>query len=139
MPLVSKCQVEFPQPPPVEVVPLGATAVKVTLPVPVPPAPVHVRVKVVVDWTAPVEALPLVPFVPVHPPDATQLVALEDDHVSVAAPPAATVVGETETETDGTGIVPVPPPPVPPPPPPPVGWIIIASALVGNKDAPTAK
>lgn len=57
----------------------------------------------------------------------------------MAAPPAATVVGETDIETVGDGVV-VPPPPVPPPPPPPpVGWIIIASALVGNKDAPTAK
>lgn len=75
MPLRSWCQVTFPHPPQVEVVPLGATTVSVALAVPVPPAPVHDKVNVVVNWIAPVEALPLTLFVPVHPPDAVQLVA----------------------------------------------------------------
>jgi hypothetical protein len=53
--------------------------------------PAQVSVKLVVVVSGPVEALPLVIWVPVHPPEAVQLVALVELHVSVEEPPLATL------------------------------------------------
>ena len=44
---------------------------------------------------------PLSVLVPDHPPDAVHEVALADDHVSVAEPPLATVVGVAVRVTEG--------------------------------------
>ena len=57
------------------------------------PLRVHVRVKLVVAVSAPVDAVPLVAFVPFHPPDAVHSVAFVELQVSVADPPLATLVG----------------------------------------------
>jgi hypothetical protein len=58
----------------------------------VPPAPVHVSENVVLALSAPVLRLPLAAKVPLHPPEAVQEVALAEDQVSVAEPPASTGV-----------------------------------------------
>jgi hypothetical protein len=47
--------------------------------------------------------LPLSVLLPLHPPDAVQLVALVEDQVSVAVPPAGTLDGLTDSETAGGG------------------------------------
>jgi hypothetical protein len=84
----------------------------------VPPGPVQAREYVVPLMSGPVASLPAVGRVPVQPPDAAQLVAFADDHVSVAAAAGLTVPGLTASSTVGaagggtTGAV------VPPPPPP---------------------
>jgi hypothetical protein len=75
----------------------------VTLCVAVPPVPLHAMVKVEVLVSAPVDFEPAVASVPVHAPDAVQAVALLEDHVSVAAPPLVTVVGEALRDTLGAG------------------------------------
>ena len=49
-------------------------------------------------------AVPPVACVPVHPPLAVQLVALVDDHVSVALDPKVMLVGETASDTVGAAI-----------------------------------
>ena len=49
-----------------------------------PPAPVQVSMKVVVLASAPLDCEPFVALVPLHPPEAVQLVALVDDQASVA-------------------------------------------------------
>jgi hypothetical protein len=54
---------------------------------------VQASAKLVVAVSAPVLSLPLVPFVPLQPPEAVQLVALVELHVSVEVPPLATLVG----------------------------------------------
>jgi len=59
----------------------------------VPLAPSQVSVKVVVAFNAPVLALPLVGSLPLHPPEAVQLVALLADQLSVADPPLLTLRG----------------------------------------------
>jgi len=48
---------------------------------------------------------PLAGSVPVQPPDATQLVALLDDHVKVDVEPPLTVVGLAVSVTEGAGAV----------------------------------
>ena len=63
----------------------------------------------VLALTAPVDADPLVAFVPVQPWEAVQLVAFVELHDSVLAAPALTVVGEAVRVTVGAGVV-VPPP-----------------------------
>jgi hypothetical protein len=45
--------------------------------------------------------VPLSGFVPHHPPDAVQLVAFVDDHVSFDVPPEATDVGDAENVSVG--------------------------------------
>jgi len=50
----------------------------------VPPSPLHTRVNVLVALSAPVLALPDVALLPVHEPEAVQLVASVDDQVRVA-------------------------------------------------------
>jgi hypothetical protein len=47
----------------------------VALPLADPPNPMQLSVNVVVDVNGPVDALPLVGFAPVQPPDAVQLSA----------------------------------------------------------------
>ena len=51
----------------------------------------------------PVDCVPLVAFVPDHPPEAEQEVAFVVDQVSVALPPLAMVVGLKDSETAGAG------------------------------------
>jgi hypothetical protein len=43
--------------------------------------------------STPVDAVPLVALEPAQPPEAVHEVALVEDHVSVEAPPLATLVG----------------------------------------------
>jgi hypothetical protein len=68
-----------------------------------PPAPVQVSLNVVLAVNAPVVELPEVALVPVQPPDAIQLVALVDDHVSLEVPPADTDAGAADSFTVGAG------------------------------------
>ena len=53
--------------------------------------------------SAPVLALPLVALLPDQPPEAVQLVALVEDHVSVELLPVEMLVGLALSETVGTG------------------------------------
>ena len=55
------------------------------------------------EVSAPVEAEPLTNWVPDQAPEAVQLVALVLDHVSVDAPPLATLVGEALSVNPGAG------------------------------------
>ena len=55
--------------------------------------------------TAPVDCEPLKALLPDQPPEATHEVALEDDQVSVALAPLATVVGFALSATVGAGVV----------------------------------
>jgi hypothetical protein len=80
----------------------------------VPPAPAHDRVKVAVLLSAPVLWLPLVAKLPVQPPEAEQDVALVEDHVNVAEPPAPIVAVDAWRDAvgrAGAGDEPPPPPP----------------------------
>ena len=70
-----------------------------------PPAPLQLSVKVESVVSAPVEAVPLTALVPDHAPEARQLVALLLDHVSVDAPPLATLVGEALKVSVGGAMV----------------------------------
>ena len=70
---------------------------------PVPPGPLQVNVKLVVALSAPVDWLPLVALAPLQPPDAVQLVALVELHVSVEDPPLLTVIGFAVNVTVGAG------------------------------------
>ena len=70
-----------------------------------PPAPVQVAVYFVAALSAAVDCAPLGAIVPLHPPDATQEVALVEDHVNVDLPPLATVVGLAVRVTVGAGVV----------------------------------
>ena len=56
-----------------------------------------------VALSAPVDALPLVAFVPLQPPDAAHADAFAVLHVSVEAPAAATLVGLAASVTVGSG------------------------------------
>jgi hypothetical protein len=78
----------------------GAT-VTVTDAVLVPPAPVQVNEYEVVAVRALVLWVPLVASAPVQPPEAVQAVALVELHVSVDAPPSATLIGTAVIETLG--------------------------------------
>jgi hypothetical protein len=86
-----------------------------------PPSPAQASVNVLLAAvSAPVLAVPLVARLPDHAPEAVQLVALVDDHVSELLPPLATLVGFAVSVTVGAGAVVVtvtdrlvvPPPPV---------------------------
>jgi hypothetical protein len=68
-----------------------------------PPNPVHVSLNVDVAVNALVVALPESAFEPDQPPDAEQLVALVDDHVSFDVPPEETDVGDADSVTVGAG------------------------------------
>lgn len=69
----------------------------------VPPGPVQTRVKLVLVARAGVVSVPLVAFVPLHPPLAEQLVAPLLDHDSVEADPEAIELGEALKVTVGAG------------------------------------
>jgi hypothetical protein len=69
----------------------------------VPPAPVQDRVKVALAVSAPVDCEPLRAMPPDQAPEAVQLVAEVEDHVSVALPPLAMAVGPTLKLTVGNG------------------------------------
>ena len=70
-----------------------------------PPAPEHVSVKLPLADNAPELCVPEVAFVPVQLPDAVQLVAFVELHVSVEEPCAATVVGDAVNVTVGAGAI----------------------------------
>lgn len=70
-----------------------------------PPAPVHVSLYWVVAVNAAVLCEPLVGSEPLQPPEAEQLVALVEDHVSTELAPLATVVGLAASVTVGAGAV----------------------------------
>ena len=72
-----------------------ATAVTVTVEVAgvVPAPPVQVSVKLVVAFSGPVLALPLVGSAPLQPPEAVHAVAFAELHIRVAALPICTVMG----------------------------------------------
>jgi hypothetical protein len=70
-----------------------------------PPAPVHVSVNLVVAERVAVALEPLVGLVPLHPPDATQAVALVDDQVNTDAAPLLTVLGFAEKVRAGAALV----------------------------------
>jgi hypothetical protein len=81
--------------------------VTVTLCWAVPPAPVQASVNIVVALSAPVDWLPAVAFVPLHPPEAVHELALVEDQVSIELPPAFTVVGLADNITVGAGGAPM--------------------------------
>jgi hypothetical protein len=83
----------------------GVRAVTVTLALSeaLPPVPVQLNVKFVFAVSAPVLCEPEVPFVPVQPPDAVQLVALVELHVNVDELPEAMLLGEADNVTVGVG------------------------------------
>jgi hypothetical protein len=60
-------------------------------------------VKLVVAARAPVDWLPLVARLPLHPSDAVQVVALVELQVSVDEPPEFTLMGLAEIDTVGAG------------------------------------
>lgn len=70
-----------------------------------PPVPVHVSMNLVVAERVAVALEPLVGLVPLHPPDATQAVALVDDQASTDAAPLLTVLGLAERVRAGAGLV----------------------------------
>lgn len=45
------------------------------------------------DFRVPVDCEPLIPWLPDHPPEAAQLVALVADHFKVDVPPLVIVLG----------------------------------------------
>jgi hypothetical protein len=68
-----------------------------------PPMPVHVSVKVALADNTPVDCEPLIPLLPLHPPDAVQAVAFVADQVSVELVPLATELGAALSRTVGAG------------------------------------
>ena len=70
-----------------------------------PPEPEQVRVKVVPAVSAPVDCVPVVALVPVHPPEAVQLVELVELQVSVDELPLVTVTGFAASVMVGAGEV----------------------------------
>lgn len=92
--------VGFVPPPPL----LSGVTVTVAVWLAVPPAPVQVSVKSVVSFNAPVLAVPLVAWLPLHePPLEVQEDASVLDQVSVLLPPAVTEVGFADRLTVGAG------------------------------------
>jgi hypothetical protein len=82
--------------------PGGLTKIWVLAALLVPPAPVHVSEYVVLALSSPVDWLPPVASVPVHPPNPVQLVAPVELHVNVDALLYATLVGAALSEAVGT-------------------------------------
>lgn len=70
---------------------------------PVPPTPLQLSVKAVALLIPAIASVPLMPRVPVQPPEATQLVASVDDQVSVVPPPLVTLLGVAVSVTVGAG------------------------------------
>ena len=75
----------------------------VTRRVAVPPVPVQASVNRASAVSAPVLCVPLSALVPLHAPEAVQLVAFVELHVSVAAVPVVTLVGVALSITVGAG------------------------------------
>jgi hypothetical protein len=70
-----------------------------------PPAPLQLNVNVLLAAvSAPVPAVPELARPPLQAPEAVQLVAFVDDHVSELLPPLTTLVGLAETLTVGAGV-----------------------------------
>jgi len=85
----------------------GDDAVTVTIAeaVALPPPPLQLRVNVLLAAvSAPVLAEPAVARLPVHAPEAVQLVAFAEDQVSELLPPLATLVGLAAIFTVGAGV-----------------------------------
>jgi hypothetical protein len=68
------------------------------------PDPVQVKANDELLVSGPVLAEPAVGLMPLQLPDAVQLFALAEDHVSVAALPELTLEGATESETEGLSV-----------------------------------
>ena len=69
-----------------------------------PPAgPIHTKAYELVAVSAPVLWVPLVPFVPLQPPEAVHEAALVEFHVRIDVPPLTTVVGLADKATVGAG------------------------------------
>ena len=84
----------------------GLFTVTVTDLLALPPSPLQLSVNVLLAAvSAPVLAVPLVARLPDHAPEAVQLVALVDDHVSELLPPLDTLVGFAVSVTVGAGAV----------------------------------
>jgi hypothetical protein len=99
----------------------------------VPPPLLHASAYVVAAEIGPTCSVPEGAREPVHPLEAVQLVAFVEDHVSVAVPPGATVVGVDDNVTVGVGVGGGLLPPPPPPPPPPQLATKIAHAMMGSR------
>ncbi len=69
-----------------------------------PPLPVHVSVYVCAALNAPVLCVPDVALLPLHPPDAVQLIAFVAVHISWAAAPDCTLVGDAVNVSVGAEI-----------------------------------
>jgi hypothetical protein len=83
----------------------GADTETVTDCAALPPGPVHVNPKLVLAVSSAVAWEPLAARVPLHPPEATQEVALLEDQVRIDVPPLLTVVGLALSVTEGAGVV----------------------------------
>ena len=70
-----------------------------------PPVPEQLSVYVPFAVNAPVLCVPDVALLPVQPPDAVQLVAFVELHVSVEEPPDAMLIGDAANVTVGTGAI----------------------------------
>jgi hypothetical protein len=85
-------------------VPVTPVTVTVAVALPVPPSPLQLNVnELFAAVRAPVLAEPLVARPPDQAPEAVQLVAFVDDHVSELLPPLLTLVGLAVKATVGTG------------------------------------
>lgn len=84
----------------------GVAVIVVVAGADVPPLPVHVSEYAVVDWMLVICSEPFAVFAPDQPPDAEQLMAFVEVHVSVLLSPAEIVVGEALSDTTGAGTVP---------------------------------
>ena len=73
--------------------------------------------------------VPLVAFVPLHPPEAVHEVALVDDQVTVETLPDAMLVGLAKSVTVGGGIL---PPEFAPPEVPPAGYALFDPGNTGT-------
>lgn len=82
---------------------VGYVTSTVTLFVALPLWPVQVRTNVLEASTTGDSTEPDVAFEPLHAPDAVQLVASVEDHVSCDCPPAGTVTGLAVNVRVGTG------------------------------------
>jgi len=76
-----------------------------------PPVPVHDKVKLVVAVSDPVDLLPLVDTVPLHPPEATHDVAFVELQLMVEEPPELMLARDVLNDTVGAGVELEPPPP----------------------------
>jgi hypothetical protein len=83
----------------------GAETVTVTDCAAEPPAPVQVRVNVVLAVRAGVVLEPLVPSLPLQPPEAVHEVAWVEDQLKTVVAPLFTVVGLADSVTAGAGVV----------------------------------